>query len=50
MEFHSTISPVLALILVFEEWGWEPMWARMDAFIARLPPYGALVVVFLCLR
>jgi hypothetical protein len=53
--FNLTIGPVLALILIFEEWGWEPLsrllgylarlplWARMEAFITRLPPYGALV-------
>lgn len=56
--FNITIGPVLALILIFEEWGWEPLsrllgylarlplWARMEAFIARLPPYGALVAFF----
>ena len=56
--FNFTIGPVLALILIFEEWGWEPLarlmarlarlplWARMEAFIARLPPYGALVAFF----
>lgn len=56
--FNFTIGPVLALILIFEEWGWEPLsrllgylarlpvWARTEAFIARLPPYGALVVFF----
>lgn len=56
--FNLTIAPVLALVLIFEEWGWEPLarlmerlaklplWARMEAFIARLPPYGALVVFF----
>jgi len=56
--FNVTIGPVLALILIFEEWGWEPLsrllgylarlplWARMEAFITRLPPYGALVAFF----
>jgi hypothetical protein len=56
--FNFTIGPVLALILIFEEWGWEPLarlmarlaklplWARMEAFIVRLPPYAALVVFF----
>lgn len=56
--FNATLAPVLALILIFEEWGWEPLarlvarlarlplWARMEAFIARLPPYGALIVFF----
>lgn len=56
--FNITIGPALALILIFEEWGWEPLsrllgylarlplWARMEAFIARLPPYAALVAFF----
>jgi hypothetical protein len=56
--FNVTIGPVLALILIFEEWGWEPLsrllgylarlplWARMEALITRLPPYGALVAFF----
>ena len=56
--FNFTVGPVLALVLIFEEWGWEPLarlmahlsrlplWARMEAFIARLPPYGALVAFF----
>lgn len=46
-----------ALILLFEEWGWEPLvaglaWlsrfrliARIELFIAGLPPYGALVAL-----
>jgi hypothetical protein len=45
-----------ALILLFEEWGWKPLsealaWlarfrviAKLEAMIARLPPYAALVV------
>lgn len=56
--FNFTLGPVLALILIFEEWGWEPLqrllgylarlplWARMERFIAGLPPYGALVAFF----
>ncbi len=56
--FNITVGPLLALILIFEEWGWEPLarllgylarlplWARLEAFITRLPPYGALVVFF----
>lgn len=56
--FNATLAPVLALILIFEEWGWEPLarlmarlahlplWARIEAFITRLPPYGALIVFF----
>ena len=54
--FNATLAPVLALLLIFEEWGWEPLarlmtrlarlplWARLEAWIARLPPYAALVV------
>ncbi|CAK7069254.1 hypothetical protein [Saezia sanguinis] len=50
-----TIGMVLiALLLLFEEWGWEPLkkllswllrwpfWQRLSARIAALPPYGAL--------
>ncbi len=56
--FNLTIGPLLALILIFEEWGWEPLqrlmarlarlplWGRMERFIAALPPYGALVAFF----
>jgi hypothetical protein len=56
--FNFTIGPVLALVLIFEEWGWEPLsrlmarlarlplWARMEALIVRLPPYAALAVFF----
>ncbi len=47
---------VLALILLFEEWGWVPLarlltrlarlplWARMEAYIAGLPRWGALLI------
>jgi hypothetical protein len=47
---------VLALIILFEEWGWRPLadlvgrlaqwgpWSRLETAIARLPPYAALVV------
>ena len=47
---------VLALLLVFEEWGWEPLaralaWLgrlpvlrRLEAAVAHLPPWGALAV------
>ena len=46
----------LALIILFEEWGWEPLQrllaklarlplvARLETRIAALPPYGALAV------
>jgi hypothetical protein len=47
---------LLALIIVFEEWGWRPLadllgrlaswrpWAQVEYAIARLPPYAALLV------
>ncbi len=50
------VSAVLALILLFEEWGWEPLarlmarlarlpvWARLERWIARLPRWGALLM------
>ncbi len=48
-----------ALVLLFEEWGWEPLvralqrlsrfkvWARIEQAIAALPPYGALAAFVL---
>jgi hypothetical protein len=53
---RSVVTLLLALVIVFEEWGWRPLAAlaanlarfapiaRLEAFIASLPPYGALVV------
>ena len=50
---------LLALLILFEEWGWEPLQRAMawlgrlpvlrqiEALIRRLPPYGALVVLLL---
>lgn len=47
---------LLALVVIFEEWGWQPLaqlaariarWepiARVEALIVRLPPYPALFV------
>jgi hypothetical protein len=47
---------LLALVIVFEEWGWRPLadllgrlgrwrpWAAVESVIIRLPPYVALVV------
>lgn len=47
---------VLAIILLFEEWGWEPLarlfarlarlpvWAHIERAIVRLPRWGALLV------
>jgi len=52
---HS-LEFLLALVIVFEEWGWRPLaellgrlarwrpWAAVEAVIIRLPPYAALVV------
>ena len=49
---------LVALIILFEEWGWEPLQAgiarllrllrldRLERWIARLPPYVALVLTF----
>ena len=53
------ITPFLALVLVFEEWGWEPLqralaWVSrlpglrwVEARIRQLPPYGALAIFLL---
>ena len=50
---------LVALIILFEEWGWQPLQELMariarlpllrqlEGLIARLPPYAALVVFFL---
>jgi hypothetical protein len=50
------VGLLLALVLLFEEWGWRPLAellallarlkpiARLEAVIASLPPYAALVV------
>lgn len=47
---------VIAVVLLFEEWGWEPLanlfnrlarlplWAWMENKIQQLPPWGALLV------
>jgi len=51
------LKVLLALILLFEEWGWRPLsnllarlarfriWALSELWIAGLPSYGALVVL-----
>jgi hypothetical protein len=51
-----TLEFLLALIIVFEEWGWRPLaellgqlarwrpWAVLESGIVRLPPYPALLV------
>jgi hypothetical protein len=50
---------LLALVIVFEEWGWQPLaellgrlarwrpWAAIEQVIVRLPPYAALIVFVL---
>jgi hypothetical protein len=52
---RGTVEVLLALILLFEEWGWRPLadllarlarwpaWTRIESGIAALPPYAALV-------
>jgi hypothetical protein len=53
--FNATLAPLLALLLIFEEWGWEPLsrwlaklarlpvFAQLEKLIVRFPPYVALV-------
>lgn len=56
--FNATVGTLLALVLIFEEWGWEPLarllarlarlplWARLERRIASLPPWAALLTFF----
>ena len=51
------LNVLVALILLFEEWGWRPLsnllaqlarfrvWALAELWIAGLPPYGAVVAL-----
>ena len=51
------INVIVALILLFEEWGWRPLsalmarlarfrlWALTELWVAGLPPYGALLTL-----
>ena len=53
---HGLVFGLLALVLMFEEWGWEPLaklfrqlarlplWARLEQRIAGLPRWGSLLV------
>jgi hypothetical protein len=53
---RTALQILLALLIVFEEWGWQPLadllgrlarwrpWAMLETGIARLPPYAALIV------
>jgi hypothetical protein len=55
----TLLEILLALVIVFEEWGWRPLadllgrlarwrpWAAVEALIMRLPPYAALIVFVL---
>ena len=50
------LQVMAALLILFEEWGWKPLsnllarlaqfapWARVERWIAQLPPYGALLI------
>ena len=52
---RALASVLLVPILLFEEWGWEPLarwvgrlsrlplWARLEAWLRSLPPWGALL-------
>ncbi len=53
---RNLVFAVVAAIVLFEEWGWEPLaalfarlshlplWAWMERKISRLPPWGALLI------
>lgn len=53
---HGLLTGLLALLLLFEEWGWEPLarvltrlaklplWARLECYIQGLPRWAALLV------
>ena len=53
---RSLLLGPVALVLLFEEWGWEPLaawfaalgrlpwWGQLERRIARLPPWAALLV------
>lgn len=55
---HALVTLVLALILLFEEWGWEPLanslarlarlplWGWAERRVQHLPPWGALILFF----
>src|SRR5882724_869365 len=53
---RDIFTALVALVLLFEEWGWEPLsalfarlahlplWARVERWIAALPPMGAVAI------
>ncbi len=55
---RALFTPIVGAILIFEEWGWQPLqramarlarlplWARLEAWIAALPPWAALLTFF----
>jgi hypothetical protein len=55
--FRWIFTPFVALILIFEEWGWVPLaawvaraarlplWAKLERKIAGLPPWAALLAL-----
>ena len=55
---RGTFRLLLALLIIFEQWGWAPLarlmamigrlpvFHQVEALIKRLPPYAALVVFF----
>ena len=57
--FKRALGVLIALVVLFEEWGWEPLQRLMariaqlpglrqlEAWIARLPPWAALIVLVL---
>lgn len=59
LALNSALQVLLALVLLFEEWGWRPLsaalaWlgefrivARLERLIAGLPPYAALAALAL---
>lgn len=59
LALNSALQVLLALVLLFEEWGWRPLsaalaWlgefrivARLERVIAGLPPYAALAALAL---
>ncbi|MES3003753.1 MAG: hypothetical protein V4787_23885 [Pseudomonadota bacterium] len=56
---RHTVVALLALVLIFEEWGWErlaalmarlgrlPLWAHMERWIGALPPWAAIAMFFI---
>jgi hypothetical protein len=56
---RSAVEILVALVIVFEEWGWRTLaelvgrlarwrpWAAIEATITRLPPYPALIIFVL---